>query len=271
MEKAGSGQKGLKECLVGTTVSRVLQDDFGEVTLVDFMGGDLATVNGARQSYGNKSEEFSERDARLTTRLADDQHHTPFRHTYFTLHVVAPEFIARQWYKHQVGGTYSGPGFVDQPWSEFSQRYKEVPPRFYVPRTLRGQSAVNHQASEGKIADHELEQLMSDAPKAAMLVYSALLAGGVAREQARLVLPLSVYTEFTWTCSLQALVHFCVLRDDHGAQEEIREYARVIGTLCRPLAPTSWAALQRNHPVNLQKREALLLEERYKLNMKEPL
>src|SRR5258706_11967142 len=99
-------------------VEDVLHDGIGRVELLRYMGGDLATVNAARASYGRESEDMGVKEENLVRYLADHSHMLPFRHTVFTLRVKAPEFVARQWYKHVVGSQYQ---FNDQPWSEFSQ------------------------------------------------------------------------------------------------------------------------------------------------------
>lgn len=234
-------------------IKNVLDDGIGEVELLTWMGGDLANVNGARASYATRKETLDESDNRLLQRLGGDIHHTPLRHTYFQLYVTAPEFVARQWYKHIVGCEY---GFKDLPWSEFSMRYKEVPPEFYIPRAIRIQSQHNKQASEQShssalhgAARTSFETLCNRAYNE----YEFLLSIGVAREQARIVLPLATYTSWVWTASVQALVHFCVLRNETGAQFEIQQYAKVVEELCRDKAPATWTALEQNHSVTLKK------------------
>lgn len=226
-------------------VVNILDDNIGEVTLVDWMGGDLANVNAARSSYGAESSVLAEGDKRLLHRLGVDGHTTPFRHTYFQFHVTAPEFVARQWYKHIVGCEYA---FKDLPWNEFSQRFKEVAPQFYIPSTIRIQDQINKQAStlchDSGLAERTRSQF-EDATAIAYCEYLALLDAGIAREQARIILPLSVYTSWVWTASLQAVVHFCQLRSEPGAQYEIQCYAQALMRLCRGKAPESWDALTK--------------------------
>lgn len=245
-------QEILRRTLTGLTFDRVLGDAHSKVTLVDYMGGDLSTTNGARASYGSESQQYTAKDAKLVRRLAADQHQTPFRHTYFTFHVVAPEFVARQWYKHLVGTEYT---FKDLPWSEFSQRYKEVPTdKFYAPTQLHTQSKVNHQSSAELHQDFTLSDHLRLGLQKMMDAYKSLISAGVSREESRLILPFATYTEWTWTASLQALVHFCSLRKEAGAQSEIRQFAEVLELLARPVAPDSWAALEQNHPLFLRER-----------------
>ena len=235
----------------------VLGDGPGRVELLDWMGGDLRTVNAARASYGLESEEYGERESRLVTHLTDNAETMPTRHTYFTLRVKAPEFVARQWYKHVVGSDYS---FKDMPWSEFSQRFKTVPLEFYRPKQWRKQHPTDKQASVPfDETDHvsgnawDADYCLSDAYDTAKMRYGDLMiSDGVAREQARIVLPFGVYTEWVWTASLQCLVHLCALRDHPKAQWEFQEYAKVVRELCRPVAPESWDALERNHQIKLK-------------------
>ena len=125
---------------------RILDDEFSAIELLDVLGGDLANVNGARSSYGKHKAALDEKDSKLLSYLGANAHTAPLRHTYFTLRVKAPEFIARQWYKHVVGAQYA---FNDLPWSEYSLRYSEVPDEFYIPKRARVQShGENKQASE---------------------------------------------------------------------------------------------------------------------------
>lgn len=231
-------------------IENILQDGIGQIELIDFLGGDLNNVNGARASFATKKEVFDNKDARLIARLGGDIHHTPLRHTYVQLAVEAPEFVARQWYKHVVGSEYA---FKDLPWSEFSQRYKEVEPKFYVPQEIRGQSDTNKQASvAARLAFVEPEDF-EDEFLVVTSAYRHYIDSGVAREQARIVLPLATYTSWVWTASLQAVVHFCALRDEPGAQWEIQQYAKALKDIVRPLAPVSWEALEKNHPMSLKK------------------
>ncbi len=228
-------------------VINILGDHIGQLELIGHLGGDLANVNGARASYGTERQVFTGADARLLGRLGEDGHNTPLRHTYVQLHCKAPEFIARQWYKHIVGCEYS---FKDLPWSEFSQRYKEVAPEFYVPQELRGQALDNKQASvEVQWINTHAKVVLQNASIVAFSTYRQLLDLGVAREQARLVLPMSTYTSWVWTASIQACVHFCALRNHGGAQWEMQQYAIALEELVEPLAPHTWKTLMKNHPL----------------------
>ena len=159
----------------------------------------------------------------------------------FQFRVRAPEFVARQWYKHQVGANFSS-----DPWSEISQRYVEVD-QFYVPRVWRRQGHENKQGSAGALTGSESNaatHLYTQELRRVLKVYRELLDLGVAKEQARTILPLSIYTDFYWTASLQAVAHFCTLRIDAHAQWEIRQYADAVQRLAVGVAPIAYDALK---------------------------
>jgi len=229
--------------------------DHGFVRLVDSLGSDLAVVNAARVSFHKQSEEFGEKDAKLLNYLAVHQHWSPFRHVYFTFHCKVPEFIARQWYKHVVGIAYTegGAACVDHGWNEVSQRYTDASEfDFYIPETFRRQASDNRQASKDDpvmyFHDHyhyttSMASYVHAHVNESLSLYGHMIESGVAREQARMVLPLNVYTEFYWTASLQAVVNFIKLRKHDGAQWEIRQYADALEALIMDVVPVSTKAL----------------------------
>jgi len=222
--------------------------DHGFVELVDSMGTDLTVVNSARVSFGKRKKDLSEGDKKLIKYLADHQHWSPFRHVQLQFHCKVPEFVARQWYKHVVGISYSegGNAAIDHAWNEISLRYVDASEfDVYIPSAFRKQSEDNKQASlDDTITDNgELRQEFKDQAQAALAQYHKLVEMGVAREQARGILPLSIYTEFYWTVSLQALVNFIKLRTHPGAQYEIRLYADALRKLAEPVVPVSFDAL----------------------------
>jgi len=221
------------------------EDGIGEIEVVDFMGSDLSVVNSARISYGGSSDELTENDKKLISYLAENKHTSPFRHAFISFRVKVPEFVARQWYKHVVGCSYSiGNDFVNQGWNEISGRYKEVKPNFYTPCSIRVQSEDNKQCSEGFLEEScEIVEEINEHNKRCYHRYTDLLKRGVPREQARIVLPLSVYTEYIWTASLQGIAHFCALRCDSHAQSEIRRYAEIISDITTRRFPESFPKL----------------------------
>ena len=238
-----------------------------KATYKDHMGGDLSAVNAARVSFGKESEVLTKGDEGLIQFLArgctsgdweahvdrlqgiidreaiEDvlryvkrmpDHWTPFGHTAITLHMKAPIFIARQLGKHQVGMV----------WNEVSRRYVDDEPEFYVPQVWRGRSADKKQGSEGEVKLGTLDDaIVSDSPYEALCAYKALLKAGVAPEQARMVLPQSMFTEWYWTGNLYAFSNVFVQRTDSHAQRECQDIAHQIGTIIEPLFPVSWKAL----------------------------
>lgn len=200
--------------------------DKGFIEVVDKMGTDLTVANSARVSFGKRKEKFDDNDRKLIKFLAKNKHWSPFRHLMVQFHVKAPEFVMRQWYKHVVGiETTSSSSVKDHAWNEISGRYVPVND-FYVPDNWRKQSENNKQASEGSVEDQEAAgQIFNGAMKNILEAYKNLLGLGVAKEQARMILPLNQYTEVYWTASFQAIMNFIDLRDEDTAQWEIRQYA----------------------------------------------
>lgn len=217
--------------------------DKGEIELIDFMGSDLTVVNSARVSFGNKKEHLDNKDRALMQYLADNKHFSPFRHITLQLRMKFPEFVARQLYKHVVGIeiTSSYPT-RDHSWNEISQRYTQVKD-YYIPSEWRAQSTDNKQASKGLIEEQEQAKcLFSDAMYSVLETYEKLLELGVAKEQARVILPLNLYTEVYWTASFQAVANLIELRDHEHAQLEIREYAKVIYKIVEEVFPETTKA-----------------------------
>jgi len=221
--------------------------DYGFVELVDSMGSDLTVVNSARVSFGKRVESISERDEGLIRFLAKHKHWSPFRHVQLQFHCKVPEFVARQWYKHVVGIAYTDQASVDHAWNEISLRYiNACDIDFYTPESFRQQSSDNKQASVDDPVDDpqgELKEQYSTHSRNALTLYQRLTEAGVAREQARGVLPLNIYTEFYWTASLQAIANFIQLRQHATAQFEIREYAEAIDSFTAKVVPLSYRHL----------------------------
>ena len=203
--------------------------DKGYIEVVDTLGDDLTPVNAARVSFGGRSEKFTDKDRRLSKFLIKHKHFSPFRHQHVMMIIKAPEFVMRQWYKHVVGiETTSSSVTKDHAWNEISGRYVEVE-EYYVPEVYRAQSDDNKQASEGEVEDQKgALQSWEDSIVHAKIFYEGLLRRGVAKEQARAVLPLSQYTQVWWTASFQSIMNFIELRDEKTAQVEIQEYARAL-------------------------------------------
>ncbi len=205
------------------------------------MGGDGAVVQAARVSLG-QGMKTPERDRRLIDYLMEHEHGTPFEHSVFKFHIKCPIFVAREWFRHRMAS-----------YNEISQRYVEVQEDFYVPEKLRKQSPKNKQASEFAEFENEEEILKTirEAYKEAFSVYRKLLNYGIARELARIVLPLGTYTQFYWTVNSRSLMNFLRLRMAEDAQYEIREYAKVIYLIFKekmPWTAEAWEKLGRKKP-----------------------
>ena len=209
--------------------SQVLDKGFIEV--VDSLGNDLTVVNSARVSFGKRKTKFDKSDERLVRYLAKYKHYSPFRHLQVQFHVKAPEFVMRQWYKHVVGiETTSNSSTKDHAWNEISGRYVPVED-YYHPEVWRKQSDDNKQASEGVLDDLQqarMNDTYNEFMKNVRMAYSRMIESGMAKEQARIILPLNQYTEVYWTASFQAIMNFIELRNEKTSQWEIQEYAKVM-------------------------------------------
>ena len=203
--------------------------DKGYIELVDTLGDDLTPVNAARVSFDGFSENFTDKDRKLSKFLIKHKHFSPFRHQHCMFIIKAPEFVMRQWYKHVVGiETTSNHPTKDHAWNEISGRY--VPYEdFYKPTEFRKQSENNKQASEGLVEKQSKAQsLWRESQDKAIENYEQMLELGMAKEQARSILPLTVYTKVWWTASFQSIMNFIELRDETTSQVEIQEYARAL-------------------------------------------
>jgi len=229
--------------------SKVLDKGFIEV--VDSLGNDLTVVNSARVSFGKRKEKFDKSDEKLVRYLAKHKHYSPFRHLQVQFHIKAPEFVMRQWYKHVVGiETTSNSSTKDHAWNEISGRYVEYD-EFYQPKIYRKQSDDNKQASEGQFEKSEYDYQFVDinwtnAHEICVSAYKQLIEIGMAKEQARCILPLTLYTEVYWTASFQAIMNFIELRDEKTSQIEIQEYAKTMKELMFDVYPKTteiWSKL----------------------------
>lgn len=225
--------------------------DKGFVRLVDYYGGDQRIVQSARVSYGEGTKTVSQ-DGALIDYLLRHQHTSPFEQVVMTFHLKMPIFVARQWVRHRTGRM-----------NEVSGRYSIMKDEFYVPsaENVAPQSIDNKQGrSSEPFPPEQAEQIrktIADGEEAAYKTYSSLVEQGLAREIARIDLPLSLYTEFYWEMDLHNLFHFLKLRLDSHAQLEIREYAKVILELCKAVAPlaTSSFVNHMNEGVNFSGEE----------------
>lgn len=209
----------------------------GFVRLENHMGDDLAVVRAARVSTGKDTEGLGGREVKLINYLMKNRHTSPFEHVVFTFHAKAPIFTARQWMRHRTGS-----------FNERSARYSEMEDDFFIPDEFLTQSETNKQASGvplSRRAQDEAFYVFNSAYMHAYDAYRDLLGLGVSREEARMVLPVNLYTEFYWTVNLHNLLHFVSLRMDKAAQKNIREYAVAVFALAQEVAPKSCDAWLR--------------------------
>lgn len=210
--------------------------EHGFIRLIDSMGSDSRIVQAARVSYGEGAK-TPEKDAALIDYLLRNKHWSPFEKVVLEFHVKLPIFLARQWMRHR------------DSYNEISGRYTELKDEFFIPEGIRVQSNSNKQSSSGYISEDDEEYyggLIQARQHATYKVYKKMIDKGIAREQARSILPLSTYTEFYWTVNLRSLMNFINLRADVHAQGEIRDYANVILEMIKPIVPNainSW----KNH------------------------
>ena len=213
-----------------------------EVELIDHMGSDASVVNAARVSFGKRIKEMTDGDTKLIKYLAKHGHWSPFGHASLQFRIKAPVFVARQLVKHQVGLC----------WNEISRRYVDYEPEFYEVDTWRGRPTDKKQGS----SEEEIEwvsrfrrtgSLQLEVENIALNNYNSMLRAGVAPEQARMILPQSMMTEWIWSGSLYSFARVCNLRCSPDAQYETRLVADIIDDKTAILFPVSWPALRSNH------------------------
>lgn len=234
----------MPHCLV-PTAEAILDREFtvldkGFVRLVDYLGGDERIVQAARVSYGAGTKSFRE-DSALIDNLLRQEHTSPFEQVILTFHVKLPIFVARQWIRHRTARV-----------NEISGRYSIMKDDFYVPAAgaVAVQSTDNKQGRATEALPEETARSyisrMEAGQRAAYDEYSGLIEAGLARELARIDLPLSLYTEWYWQIDLHNLFRFLQLRLDPHAQLEIRAYAAVLLDIARAVAPAASASFE-NH------------------------
>lgn len=211
--------------------------DFGFVRYVDHMGSDQRIIEAARVSYRSPSK-GEEADKKLLQYLYKNKHTSPFEMAKVTLNIKLPIFVMRQYVRHRM-----------QNLNEVSARYTELPNEFYIPTKWRAQDTKNKQGSvEADLPHAELSKCLQGCCSDAYVVYNALLDRGVAREMARMVLPVNIYTEIYSCWDLKNLLHFITLREDAHAQAEIQEYGRAIKHICTALFPWTMEAYELQKP-----------------------
>lgn len=228
-------------------------NDIGFVRLDDAMADDLSVVNSARVSLAKKSDYeyvgtgtgeslklLKEDDQGLIRYLMKNRHGTPFEHNAFRFHIKAPLFVFREWQRHRIAS-----------YNEWSGRYSELKPEFYIPSREHWRTQV------GKPGSYSFEPVLDEVYYAnepvlkmsydyAWQAYKKLLNEGVAKELARLVLPVAIYSEMYWTVNARSLMNFLSLRNEDSAMLEIREYAKVVENLFAQKMPHTASAFIQN-------------------------
>ena len=207
------------------------------VELQEVFGDDLLVVNAARVSFSKESYDLSEKDEKLINYLAKHNHISPFFHPQIRFRIKMPIFVAREWYRHQIGFARN----------EVSRRYVDDIPECWIPRSedLRERDAKVKQGSKDTAVQNadEIHDIIERHTQNSINMYTYLLGQGIAPEVARCVLPQSMMTEFIETGSLAAYARLFKLRSDPSAQKEIRIYAEKIGEVLSKCFPISWKAL----------------------------
>lgn len=216
----------------------------GFVRLDAAMADDLSVVNAARVSFAKSSDEMTEADKGLINFLMRERHGTPFEHNSFRFHVKCPIFVAREWFRHRVGS-----------FNEFSARYSEVPNEFFVPEVdeVRGQvgkpGAYSFETLDPAVGK-DIVTWIADWNEQSYKLYGEMIDAGVAKELARVVLPVSMYTQFYWTVNARSLMNFLSLRTHETAQYDIRQYANAVYELATAEMPITFASWEKNGRVN---------------------
>lgn len=211
----------------------------GFVRLDAWMADDHSVVNSARVSFAKQSDlhdDLTGADKGLIKFLMREHHGTPFEHNAFRFHVKCPIFVAREWFRHRIGS-----------FNEFSARYSEVPNEFWTPtedavRTQVGKPGAYTFEPVDEVLAQTTVEMISHVNEKAYETYTYLVESGVAKEVARSVLPVSMYTQFYWTVNARALMNFLALRTDPNAQREIREFADEVEKLFAEKMPVTWSA-----------------------------
>lgn len=224
-----------------------------EVTLIHYVGDDLDVVNSARVSFDKESEwegwdgftdhpTLSDKNKKLINYLAKHKHHSPFNHSFLSFRVKAPIFVARQLVKHKF-----------MPWNEVSRRYVDSEPEFYFPEYWRKRAEnVKQGSSEDKVELRFNNLLDADGDdlivtpyehiQDSLQMYKDMLSQGVCPEQARMILPQNMMTEWRWSGTLGAFLDMLVLRLDSHTQKETRDVALKIAEYVKAYFPVSYAA-----------------------------
>lgn len=208
----------------------------GYISLVEYLGSDKMIVNAARVSYQDGTK-IIRKDEGLIRYLMENAHTSPFEQVVLAFNIKLPMFVARQWVRHRTARL-----------NEISARYSVLPDDFYIPELdqIRLQSQTNKQGRSEEVVENpeRIVEMMKKGQQEAYKTYLYMLEQGVAKEIARSVLPVSIYTQWYWQIDLHNLFHFLKLRMDHHAQYEIRVYANEIAKIAKAVAPHAYQAFE---------------------------
>ena len=212
----------------------------GFVRLEHVAGNDLFIVNAARISFLQKSDKLTKKEEGLLNFLMRERHGTPFEMVEFWWHIKCPIFVTREWMRHRIAS-----------YNEMSGRYRELPREFYIPEPEAVRTQVGKPGSYSfESVDPELALKTVDRFHAvydfAWSQYQKMLEDGIAKELARDVLPVGIYTEFLFKCNLRSLMNFISLRADENALYEIRVYAQAMAKIAANVVPVTWAKFEEH-------------------------
>ncbi len=211
--------------------------DHGFIKIVDCMGNDDSIVNAARVSYGDGTKHVSQ-NVSLIRYLMRHKHTSPFEMCEIKLHIKMPIFIARQWFRHRTANV-----------NEYSGRYSKMVNEFYFPKVQNFglQSLINKQGQENVLDGNQafdFVEKMKLTCQQSFNLYNDMIEKGVAREIARIILPINIYTEFYWKCDLHNLLNLIRLRSHKTAQFEIQEYSKALEMILEQWVPITYQAFK---------------------------
>ena len=213
----------------------------GSVELLGQFATDLSVVNAARVSFAKQKDVMDLGDEKLISFLLREHHGTPFEHGYFQFRIEAPIFVFREWHRHRVGHSYN----------EMSARYVELPKHFYLPKAFRRQEGkpgnytyvdMVPRTPLQKLRTRYLLWLMTSSYKKSWRSYKSMIAQGIAKEQARAVLPMGIMSQMIWSCNPRSLMHFIGLRNNPKAQREIKDLAAEAEMALQMTMPVTYSA-----------------------------
>lgn len=217
--------------------------DKGFVQLDASCADDLSVVNSARVSFGKHVDELSSGDEKLIGFLMRELHGTPFEHNFMRFRVKAPIFVFREWHRHRVGVSIS----------EISGRYSELKKEYYIPdkNDIRTQVGKPGKYKFEKVSDENISnnfiETLEHSSNAQFELYEQAIANGISKEQARMYLPVNLYSEMYWSCNARSLMNFLKLRNSENAQWEIRQFAIALEDIWKDVMPITYKYFIENN------------------------